>query len=366
MKRLLLLITLFCFVFANAQERYEVTANSSLNIRDNDSYNSTVIGSLRSGEKVDVYETNGEWARILYDGQFAYINNKYLQKCNVEDIKEKKEKSFFNQLNVDRYATEDLWWMIFLILGLSIILSVFRKRRKNNDEHLSNKQYNVNLIVFVLTCIIEGVYFVNMGSSTIWFCDPSTIGWFAIAGFITFGWVVYNQIMCFLDTLIDIKYYAGYFDFRVGIYSCAIGVVALIIARMADWEDGYGFILSLLGVCQLIQIGLIIKGIFPNRGFFYSLLAVAVYLIGAIATSLILIQFIALLIIILIIGFFIMALFAGSSRSSSSSSSNEQRGYLGTNSNDFRFPGTFKDEDTFYGDDGSVYKREYGDKWRKI
>lgn len=101
----------------------------------------------------------------------------------------------------------------------------------------------------------------------------------------------------------------------------------------------------------------------PKRGFLYSLLAIAIYLIGAIATSLILIQFYALLIIITIICLFLKG--ASSSSRSSSSTSDEQRGYLEPQGG-VPISGRFQNDDTFYGDDGFTYKRGWGDNWRKL
>lgn len=47
MKKLLLLfVALFCLAFANAQERYEVTSKSDLNIRSSASASSTVLGTV--------------------------------------------------------------------------------------------------------------------------------------------------------------------------------------------------------------------------------------------------------------------------------------------------------------------------------
>lgn len=358
MKKLLLLFTvLFCFVLGNAQELYEVTSKKSLNVRNSASYNSTVIGSIESGRKVNVYETIGEWSKIEYKDQFAYVNNKYLQKYHFEE----EETSFVGQLNLDNVK-----WLAFVILGLSITLAVFRKALRKS-EVLNKVPYTWNLIILTLTCIIEIIYVMIMGDASIWYCIPDNVGWIgAIIGFITLGWVAYNQLMCFMDALIEIRYYAGNFDVRVGLYSWPIAIIAALISSLFGWEDGYIWIFSALGICQLIQFGLIIAGVLPKRGFLHSLLVIAIYLIGSIATLLIVIQFIALLIMVIIIGFFIMAFLSGAgSRSSSSSSSSEQRGHLVPRGG-VPISGTFQNDDTFYGDGGFTYKRECGDYWRKL
>lgn len=356
MKKLLLLFTvLFCFVLGNAQELYEVTSKKSLNVRNRASFNSTVIGSIESGGKVKVYETIGEWSKIEYNDQFAYVNNKYLQKYHFEE----EETSFVGQFNLDNVK-----WLAFVILGLSIVLAVFRIVLRDYEGFLNKTQYIWNLIIFTLTCIIEIIYVIIMGNDSIWYCIPDNVGWIcAIIGVITLGWVSNNQFKCFLDVLTDIACYSGYFDIRIGLYSWPIAIIAALISNLFGWEDGYIWFFSALGICQLIQCGLIIAGVLPKRGFLYSLLAIAIYLIGAIATSLILIQFYALLIIITIICLFLMGV--GSSSRSSSSTSDEQRGYLEPRGG-VPISGRFQNDDTFYGDDGFTYKRGWGDNWRKL
>ena len=93
MKKLLLFfVALFCLAFANAQERYEVTSKSALNIRSSASASSTVLGTVQSGSKVDVYEVYGEWAKIKHNGRFAYVSSKYLKKCSVEASSQNQNK----------------------------------------------------------------------------------------------------------------------------------------------------------------------------------------------------------------------------------------------------------------------------------
>ncbi|MBQ2416869.1 MAG: SH3 domain-containing protein, partial [Alistipes sp.] len=93
MKKLLLFfVALFCLAFANAQERYEVTSKSALNIRSSASASSTVLGTVQSGSKVDVYEVYGEWAKIKHNGRFAYVSSKYLKKCSAEASQNQKEE----------------------------------------------------------------------------------------------------------------------------------------------------------------------------------------------------------------------------------------------------------------------------------
>ncbi|MBW7651781.1 N-acetylmuramoyl-L-alanine amidase [Anoxybacillus sp. ST4] len=59
-----------------------VTA-SLLNVRQSPSTTSTVVGKLSKGQVVDVYDINGYWAKIVYNGQFAYVHKTYVKLRNV-------------------------------------------------------------------------------------------------------------------------------------------------------------------------------------------------------------------------------------------------------------------------------------------
>ena len=197
--------------------------------------------------------------------------------------------------------------------------------------------------------------------------------------FITLGLVVYNQVLCFIDTLMDIRYNAGDFDMRLGLYSWPIAVVAVVIMSFFDWDDSTMWILIILGVCQLIQIVLMIVGVSKDGGFFYSLLVIAIYIMGAISTMFILLQFLALLIIVAIVGFMVAAfLNSGSSHSSSpSESSSESSGSSDENSSGWQrgrleytdrfggIDGRFSDDYTFHADGGGTYDKQDDGSWKK-
>lgn len=385
MKKLLLFfVALFCLAFANAQERYEVTSKSDLNIRSSASASSTVLGTVQSGSKVDVYEVYGEWAKIKHNGRFAYVSSKYLKKCSVEassqnQNKKREKNSFLSKFDdfVGQYATHDIGWMIFVIFGLSVVLAIVREVHRNESRYLRSGKYIFHLVAFVIICVAEIVYFLKMGSETTWFCMPSEVGWIgAIVGFLAFGWAVYNQVMWFLDILLDIRYNAGNFDTRIGLYSWPIAIVVGGIVSLFKWEGALEWVVIILGVCQLIQIVLIIVGVSSRGGFLYSLLVSAIYLIGAVSTLFLFLYFLALVIIVVIIGFFIMAFLRGGSRSSSSSESSSEssssseddsgtkRGYLEDTDRFGRISGEFNGC-TFYADGGDIYDDQGNGSWKK-
>ncbi|MDU7078339.1 MAG: SH3 domain-containing protein, partial [Clostridium celatum] len=50
----------------------------ALKVRDESSYESTVMGTIAMGEKVSVLEDQGEWSKIKYNDAVGYILNEYV------------------------------------------------------------------------------------------------------------------------------------------------------------------------------------------------------------------------------------------------------------------------------------------------
>ena len=55
-----------------------VTANAGLNVRKGPGLNYRVIGVLKKGTGVEIYEDKGEWSKIAYGTEFDWVNNKWL------------------------------------------------------------------------------------------------------------------------------------------------------------------------------------------------------------------------------------------------------------------------------------------------
>ena len=295
----------------------------------------------------------------------------------VQVEKKKEKKPFWENIDMGKYATHNVPWLIFIIFGLSIVLWFIRTRVRYDDDTLSGAGYVINLVLFIITCVLEGVYLVMMGDETVWFCMPDEVGWIGAAiGFIGLGWLVYNQLLCFFDVMTDIRYHAGDFDMRLGLYTWPVAIIAGLIASFADWNDAYIWIISILILCQVVQIGMIIFGVAPYGGGAYSVLAIFVYLIGVLTTLILLLQFIVLLIAVLIIGFFIMAFAKGSlsssgssssssGSSSGSSSSDDGHGYLYSPNSLGSIEGRFLNDDTFLEYGGGYYDKQADGSWKK-
>lgn len=367
MRKLLLLLTaIFCsVVLITAQERYEVNVKSPLNVRSSASTNSKVIGILPNGSTVDVYEFYGDWAKIEYNSVYAYVSSKYLKKCEIQPEyanfeNEENQGSFWSSINLRKYATSNLEWMVFVILTLSIFMAFMRK---------FGTPGNVFLTIFTVVCIMECIYLL-MSHNGLWFCMPDDVGWgWAIVGFLTLGWVSYNQIMCFFDAMMSVKGEEGGFSLTLGLYSWIIAIIAGVIVYLFGWEEYLVYIIIILGVCQLIQMWLIVAGV-KEYGIPYGLLAAMIYLIGTIATLLVLIQFLVLLIIVIIAALILMV-FLGAIGSSSGSSNNTSRedtsseGYLDPENGLGRIHGRFLNNDTFQEYGGSIYDKQADGSFKK-
>ncbi|MFB5661887.1 N-acetylmuramoyl-L-alanine amidase [Alteribacillus sp. HJP-4] len=62
----------------------EVSTEPNLNVRNGPGTQYTGIGSLPGGSMIDVYDTEGDWLEIKYEGQQAYVHQDYVIKA--EDV----------------------------------------------------------------------------------------------------------------------------------------------------------------------------------------------------------------------------------------------------------------------------------------
>lgn len=320
MKRIgLIFILLLYAIIGWTQTQYEVTANTFLNIRSQPANDAPVIATIGAKEVVNVFEINGQWAKISHADGFAYVSADYLKPVSQTIAAEASSKFDINSLW--KGGDGNFRWMIYVILALSLALLVIRKVR-GEDEPLENGLYVCNWVVFLITCLFEIAYVKSMGTNAIWFCIPDRVGWlWTIINFVLFGFVVYNQCMCLFNTLRDVQYnsYAS-FDWRCGIYSWGISIVAAIVCGIF-FQPALVFVGILFLIAQIVQVIIILKKVIPSGGWWTAVLCVLVYLAGTVATVAILAHFLVLLIIVLI-GLFILSILGKSSSSSSRCCSN--------------------------------------------
>lgn len=314
-KRVYILLCLLLFVAASvAQVRYEVNAYV-LNVRSMATKSSSVVGKLEKGEQVYVYGVEGKWAKINYNGQYAYASTKYLTPVETRTVTREKETTWwdsFRTLNFFEDGGEGYEWLVLPILLCAIALFIFHVKRVE-DENYVGTEYAINCTLLLVASCLEIFYVVMMGSDSTWFCDSDRVdsfAWVAI-NFVIFGFVVYSQIYSFIDTLADLFYNTGeFFDVRWGFYAYIGGVIGLIVCGIF-FEEYVNWVLIAFCVLQIIQIILIVKNMLSD-GIGSTFLALAIYTLGSIATVLILLHFLVLLVVVLLVLFVLLALCSGS------------------------------------------------------
>lgn len=76
---LLTLMVLFVSTFeVFAEENYKVSVASILNVRNNPTTKSKIVGTLRSGQHIEVLEISKGWAKVKYNGKVGYVSEKYI------------------------------------------------------------------------------------------------------------------------------------------------------------------------------------------------------------------------------------------------------------------------------------------------
>lgn len=306
---ILTLMCLFGVFLSQAQIKYEVTADPYLNIRSSANADSTIIGKVAKNEVLEVYEISNGWGKISYNGEYGYVNSEYLSEVTTTSSKSIVDTVVFDYLPTLNVSW-NMEWMVYVIGILSLLLLCIRKKRWKIPLNVQGKVFTINWVLFLVMCTFELVYVFIERKNAIWFLDPDQVGIVTIINFILFIYFAVNQIFCFLDTLRDIADTRGdeSLDFRLGIYSWPIAIIAIIVSAIIFQEIIYILVIGgAFIICQLIQIGLIIWKMKPNGGLKYTFICIIVYLLGSLSTLLVLILSLIVLCIILIFLFTLKA-----------------------------------------------------------
>lgn len=337
MKRFLLtsLVIIFTTISALAESLYRVECNTFLNVRENKSTSSLILGTIQNNEQITVYGIQDGWAQIKYNGKDAYISSDYI--VPVKEIKQKTDKDFNIKDYIPSFSfekTANTTWALWVILPLIAILYFIRKRI-DNDVH----QYYVwkNLgwlsVIGIVTSIFEIIYALGT-QDFIWFCTSPRWWWIAV-NFIIFGICTFQQVMAY----ITLTGYVSGGNIKIGIYSWPVCVILGIIFAVTGLPQEIA--VGLIVIAQLIQAVIIFKEAMRYGNIFHAIFFTLSYLIFTVSTAILLIQFIAILIIV-IIGFFLLKAFASSSGSSSSSYSSASSD---NSSNDNNYEERYETED---------------------
>lgn len=314
---ILTLMCLFGVFLSQAQIKYEVTADPYLNIRSSANADSTIIGKVAKNEVLEVYEISNGWGKISYNGEYGYVNSEYLSEVTTTSSKSIVDTVVFDHLPTLNVSW-NMEWMVYVIGILSLLLLCIRKKRWKIPLNVQGKVFTINWVLFLVMCTFELVYVFIERKNAIWFLDPYQVGivW-TIINFILFIYFAANQIFCFLDTLRDIADTRGdeSLDFRLGIYSWPIAIIAIIVSAIIFQEIIYILVIGgAFIICQLIQIGLIIWKMKPNGGLKYTFICIIVYLLGSLSTLLVLILSLIVLYIILFSYIILKALLESNNR----------------------------------------------------
>lgn len=281
---------------------YKVTASPSLRVRQAPSTGGTVIGQKMTGENIMVSSVENGWAEINFNGQVGYVSAQYL-----EYLSPLPEQNSSTQLDwkslFEMKGDRDLGIMLLIgILILSVITFIIRKTQEENLLSNDSPGYYVYLTILFILYGVEIAYQLVMGQDAIWFCKPNTVGWlWTVINFILFGIVLYNQIMCLMYAMgsilmngeSDVSFRWGYV---FGIAGC--GIVSILFGFF--YHAGIPYALGAMGVCQLVQLGIIVKEVGSEGGFMSTVACLLMYILGTAATLILLVQFFFLLIIVLI------------------------------------------------------------------
>lgn len=304
-------------MFLTAQTKYEVTANTFLNIRSSASVDAPVVGTIDRGGEVDVYSIENGRAKIAYDDGYSYVNSDYLRPVKSTSLHvEKTTTKWFEGLDLSNWKTHwDARVLVYVIAGLSALLWLIRLMRGN--DLLDGVWLVINCILFSIIMGFELIYTFLIGGEATWFCNPEKVGWlWMVVNFIAFALLIYNQFLSFVNILEDMAYDSGGgFELKWGFNSLKWGVPIGILCAIVFSPEVAEVVLTVVLICQFVQVIKIYMGVVPYGGWWYSTAISLVYLLGIFATSILLIHFIVMLIIV-VVALILLQMFAKSSSNS--------------------------------------------------
>lgn len=281
---------------------YKVNVSSSLNLRSEPSVNSEVLLKLKNGDRVDCQLTANEiqgksnWVQVNYQGTSGYLKAQYLipiENSVSEKIASAQTKQWYELLD---WEGDGFRWMTYLIGGLILLMWFECKfirhlslniRTEVEEDYRKWAVINGLLLTVISCCIL--FYVAKMGSNSLWFFMPSIVNswWFVIVNFIFFIYVLTNLLVFFLMTLKDVAETAHTsINLKFGIYTWLLGLVALVIWGFGGYDPTY--IYWGIGVCQIIQIGIILFQLIAKNpltalavSFLYALGSVSIVILAS-------------------------------------------------------------------------------------
>lgn len=323
-KNLLVIIFLFIgTIYSIAGTKYVVITDSPITVYyqrgesrpDFDVHvhtKSNIMRELHKGDTIEKhpsYEEKKGWAPIIYKYQTGWVNAKYVESWAISPINTTPPTDKFTFYDFseyiyyfenDEYLDIIIIYLFLPMLIFSMLLWIIRRIRKKRPL---NKAWSIfNSILFVTTAIFEILYIALMGTETTWFCDPDLLGILVVVPFLLYGYLVYNQIMCFTDVVSDTQQYFGKFNIVLGMLSWFVFLIlGSILLFAGTCKTAFLILFALFIICQLIQLVRIFKDAVPHSGWGAACWMTLIYLFGSIATIWFMVHFIKLVLVVVII-----------------------------------------------------------------
>lgn len=319
MKRyFLFLIVLLVAIYPLFAHSYKVNVSSTLNLRSEPSPTSDILLKLNSGDIVecplDLTITRTEWVSVNYKGTEGYLKAQYL--TPTEDILKNDQsstniKQWYELLD---WEGEGYKWMVYLICALILVMWFECKFIRHlgldflytHGDNSSKKWRCFNGLLLLLTSCIILFYVFQMGNNSLWFFNPKIVNswWFIVLNFMFFVYILINLLVFFLQTIKDIARAAEItINLKFGLYSWLLGTLGLVICGIGSYDPTYLYLLE--GICQIIQIGIILIQLSSKGHFLWALFTCLLYVVGSLSLVLLTacLLFVFIIFVIFIIAF---------------------------------------------------------------
>lgn len=121
MKRAALIFSLILIIGQSFADNYKCSTDN-LNIRNQPSAQSKVIGALKNTDVIDVISVEGDWAMFIFEGEKAYVSMQYLVSAITPDTTSTSDSlitGFFKKL----YSFGWRNWQFYIITIVGLLMA---------------------------------------------------------------------------------------------------------------------------------------------------------------------------------------------------------------------------------------------------
>jgi hypothetical protein len=153
MKKILLLASIiFSHLFLFAGNEYAITT-TNLNLRENNSKNSTSLKVLNQGDTLEILSTDQNWTKVKVDNIEGYVSSEFLLKIenqmNLAENESSTKKTFKDQKGFVagfKFVFIRIFILIFLIVGSIITYSLRKRDARFKKGYREGQMSNSSLI----------------------------------------------------------------------------------------------------------------------------------------------------------------------------------------------------------------------------